>query len=426
MNKSAGITVLVVALIASLFVNSYFALNSRNVGPHIETSTKTSVATTTTSVFFPEVVIESRNSTYSTTETFTSTLTTTIAQGLTAPFVTTISNANVSVDFPVGDMAANPLTGVLYAGDTSGGNYLVEIELVPSEGYTVVNTIPIAGSSTGSIIIDPVTNRIYATLLNSSGSVFSLVEINGNTSTVIASTNSSVSEICVNPVTDTIYAIQNQYNGPPQNLTSSLLAINGSTLKTVANVSLPGLAGNIAVDPESNMVYVETCTSVSLACGNNYVLAVNATDFNITSIAAPSFGLSGLGVNPDTNMIYVLSYGFYQNSTGTVLISINGTTDTIVATTRLSAFNNGAYEILVDPLIDEIFVLSSYSVIPGDGSLTIFDGTNNNILNELFVPYGPTNMASDGENLFIATGSPTGSSNSSSLIILQVRQLAFP
>lgn len=406
---------LVILLALSLIANGYFAL-AKGANTEMETMNSTRTVTTITTTSFPNIVIESHETTYST----TMVLTVTVNRSLTLPFISSVLTANASLDFSPGAMSANPSTGILYSGDGTGGNYLAEVGQLPNGNVSILGLISLPGNSQGNVVVDQTNDMVYVPVFEANGSRL-LVEINGNTGDIVATVPTVVTEIAVDQNTGTVYGVESSYKST-QN--STLFVINGSSLQTISVVSLPEQPVDLAVDQNTSTVYVTACVETPLTCENNTVLAINPGTLQIQSILVPTaIALDGLGINPNTNLIYTLSYENYLNSTGPELVTINGTTNQVIGITRLTAFLNGAYTLVVDPVVDEVLVLSASSVIPGDGVLTILDGANNNILNELFIPSGPNNMATDGDNVFISTGA---TSNSTSLIILSVREIAFP
>ena len=90
----------------------------------------------------------------------------------------------------------------------------------------------------------------------------------------------------------------------------------------VATVSVPTEPVGVAVNPNTNLIYV---TNFNNGYNGNVSVIDGASNTVVATMAVAS-GLWGLALNPNTNLVYVPSY--YDNNVSV----IDGDSDTVVAT----------------------------------------------------------------------------------------------
>jgi DNA-binding beta-propeller fold protein YncE len=142
-----------------------------------------------------------------------------------------------------------------------------------------------------------------------------VIVLNGTTGKEVAGVDLGVfvDGIAVNPNTNMVYVISAD-NG-------TLYAINGTTNALVANVTLPGSAFHLAPNPSTNTVYVAACTSSTISLAFTVDLyAINGSTLSLTDMGpVDADAASIMAVNAVINILYVAS--------GNTLISINTTTE---------------------------------------------------------------------------------------------------
>ncbi|MGI0088110.1 MAG: fibronectin type III domain-containing protein [Nitrosotalea sp.] len=145
--------------------------------------------------------------------------------------------------------------------------------------------------------------------------------------------------LAVNPATNKIYALADWG--------MDIAVINGTTNQLISTINLPTYsyspygyypyASDIALDPQTNTIYLLT---------NNLIFAINGTTDSIEkSFSWNKSSHEGIGVNPNTNKIYV------SNSDSSISV-IDGVTDQGIV--NMSSTTYGF--VLVNPVTDKIYV----------------------------------------------------------------------
>lgn len=186
-----------------------------------------------------------------------------------------------------------------------------------SVGLVPTNPIaPTAGSV--SVAVDSSTGVIYSSGYKSE----ELDAIDGATNALIAAIplgfpagSLHQESVAVDPVTHAVYVISPS--------SAQVAVIDGSTNTISATIALPAVATGVAVDPQTDRVYLASAGAVFVLDG-----ATNA----VTSIAAPA--TAWVSVNSVTNTVYATS------STG--LAVIDGATATVRANVAISGTVYGA------------------------------------------------------------------------------------
>jgi YVTN family beta-propeller protein len=247
------------------------------------------------------------------------------------------------------DIAVNPVTNKTYvlANDCSSGHVFVV------DGSTNnVTPVNLFTPNLFSLAVNPVTNKVYVTILRNTGQQIEhdVVAVDGTTnglSTVVlgTSTLSASALVAVNPVTNKIYAV---ING------NDLTVIDGATNSTTT-VAAGTNPSAVAVDPETNQVYVANTSSAN-------VTVIDGNTNNTTTVATGT-GPFAVAVNPVTNKAYVANSGS-QNAT-----VIDGATD---ETTTVAA-GTVPFAGAVNPATNQIYVANEMS-----NNVTVIDGATNN------------------------------------------------
>ncbi len=215
--------------------------------------------------------------------------------------------------------------------------------LLPAAAFsqTVTATLP-AGTRPYSVVVNPVTNKIY--VANFTSNTVTVIDGSSNTVNTVAVGSTPVN-VAVNPVTNKIYVV----NYASHNVTVIDGASNSTN--TIAAGSEPW---SVAVNPVTNKIYVANFAS------HNVTVIDGAT--NNTSTVAAGMGAISVAVNPVTNKIYVA--GYYSPN----LTVINGANNS----TTLVAAGSNPYSVAVNPVTNKIYV-SNYA----SNNVTVIDGANN-------------------------------------------------
>jgi len=209
-------------------------------------------------------------------------------------------------------------------------------------------------------------------------------------------------------------------------LVVGFLALRGSAAGTqaagdpplvIATVSVGSMPSGVAVNPNTNLIYVTNYSdnSVSVIDGaKNTVVATVGGVGNIFSI--------GVAVNPNTNLIYVTNGGGSPN-----VYVINGANNAVVATLQAGDMDN-SFGVAVNPKTNLIYVVdpdSSYVYVidgapgsptmntvvataPGGGSTSVAVNPNTN---RIYVPgaCGGSVCVIDGASNTVVATVPVGS-----------------
>lgn len=228
-----------------------------------------------------------------------------------------------------GTFAVNPVSNKIYVASALNDNFSV----INGADNTFSTIALLSGDSVGTaVVLNPVTNRIYASVGNTSPATpFRVTVIDGMKDTVITDVTDPTNgllipvDMAVDPATNKIYV--SDASGP-----NTVSAIDGTT-NALTDISLGGSLGgpeSIAVDPVSNRVYVNLVQS-------NKVVALDGTTHVATTLPLPGSAAGNspisLGVNPVTDKIYV-------TSTGDFVGVIDGA-DYATATVTTPAFTSG-------------------------------------------------------------------------------------
>lgn len=242
-----------------------------------------------------------RTSTLTSWQTITST--TTLAQGQPIS-IATIETASI----PIGGSATpvigvNPNAGRIYVTD---GSSLVVID-APSHSVIARVTLPAssnAGIDNAGIAVDYNSGTVFVSVQGG------VAEVNGTTNTVIRELPLNFGSLAYNPSTHTIY-------GSPESGNGSLVGVAVQTGSVVENVSLGYRAANIALNQRTNMVYTVGCDQMGLAC-DSVVSLVNGTSGTlVTTVQLNSAYYSTMTYDQTTNVVYA--------SGEEELVALNGT-----------------------------------------------------------------------------------------------------
>src|SRR5437899_2476660 len=217
-----------------------------------------------------------------------------------------------------GQMGVNPITGKVYISDLFANTLTV----LNASSRTILHTVTLPGTATSGIAIDTKNNLLYVpvsgctNLHNATNPCDSaagqklkggIVRVDGRNDSIIGEFGIDVRRLAINPATLMLYGIWTDYSFS-NNPTGYLLGIDERSGAIASNVSLSRTPLDIAVDPQTNIVYVSACGQLSLACINSEVLAINVTSNRVQWTAPLGFDAINfpIVVNPATNSVFVM------------------------------------------------------------------------------------------------------------------------
>ena len=197
-----------------------------------------------------------------------------------------------------GTIVANPVTNRIYFQIPNGGLMGV------IDGATNVAT-PLSGfTGIGNILVNPNLNRVYLT--TSTG----IRVLNGANDTEIANIPVSGGAV-LNKTTGRIFVFNSQ--------NQTLTAVDGNSNIIVSTVSLPNGSLTMTVNEAANRLYIAVVTDFNDESTSS-VLFVNADTLAIENTLSIPLRASRILVNPATNTVYVSTINASQR-TGIVVIS---------------------------------------------------------------------------------------------------------
>lgn len=170
-----------------------------------------------------------------------------------------------------------------------------------------------------------------------------------------------------NPNTNKIYVSNQQSN--------TVSVINGSTNNVIKTIPVNNPT-DIKANPVTNMIYVGSFESHSVSV----IDGSTDTIVNTVSNIGPVWGL---GINPDTNLIYAADYG-----NGNGIYVINGTTNTVAQKIPFAG-NEIAHQPAINPNTDMIYVPVTCSFCH-QSYIAVIDGHNNTRVMNIATGMRPT------------------------------------
>src|SRR3989449_166063 len=157
---------------------------------------------------------------------------------------------------------------------------------------------------------------------------------------------------------------------------------------TSSNLGVNLAPAGVGVNPDTNMIYVTSKTALHQPKGLIFVIngATNSVTGNITDSSGPE----SVGANPTTNEIYVSNNGYATYSyqppyNGNTVSVINGATNTVTTTINVGTNPLG---VAVNPSTNKIYVSNSDS-----NTVSVIDSTTNTVLSTIQVGSFPLTVA---------------------------------
>jgi YVTN family beta-propeller protein len=232
------------------------------------------------------------------------------------------------------------------------------------------NQIGINIKSTAVIEVNPTTNKVYVTHLDTtystSNDTVSVIDGSTNKLSVTIPVGELPLGIAVNPTTNKVYVTNAN--------SDTVSVIDGSTNKLSVTIPVDERPVGIAVNPTTNKVYVTNSVSNTVSVIDGEISQINAT---IHVDERPV----GIAVNPTTNKVYV------TNSVSNTVSVIDGSTNKLSATIPVGRNPQG---IAVNPTTNIIYIINSDTVSVIDGSTNKLSATIPVGRNPLGIAVNPT------------------------------------
>lgn len=255
------------------------------------------------------------------------------------PTLASIASANITVSGYPGEIAINTNANKIYVADL----FESKLTVVSASTHASIGTITLpepVGAGFG-MAVDSRTGMVF---VPSNGTV---IEIDSTSDKIVGEIPFDMSRLAVNPITDILYGVHVSFG---HSSSGSLLAVNVTSGKIIANTSLDADPIGIAVNAETGAVYVAACKSVTLACVGAEMLAVNASSHEIqweTQLSSSSTSPTLLGfdalnfnviVNPSDDAVYTMGL----DGANLTLVSMDGKSGAIRYSSNIGSSCAGA------------------------------------------------------------------------------------
>jgi YVTN family beta-propeller protein len=298
----------------------------------------------------------------------------------TQPDQSSISGDGTKVGSLPRSVAVNPITNTVYVANSDSKT----ISVIDGITNKLVSSIPVENTPV-KMAVNPNTNKIYVVYCDPQGGsahadCSSISVIDGKTNKIVSRIAEDVkaNDIAVNPDTNKIYVAEDFSN--------TVYSIDGNTNRVVSNITLVRnptqiAIGNIVVNESPNANLLPTSIAINpntntvyVANRNNDILSVidgskDRVSANITVMQKPD----AVAVNPKTNMVYV------SNEDANRVSIIDGKTNrvlsTVVMTNNYPTDKNNYSEISVNPSTNMVYVTDKYT-----NSLSLLNGTTDRIV----------------------------------------------
>src|ERR671923_158532 len=278
-------------------------------------------------------------------------------------------------------IAVNPNNNTIYVADTHSNR----VSVIDGRTNSVMGSIDV-GSTPNFIQVNPTTNTIYVGTYGSS----TISIINGATNSVMNNSidvGGVINDIHVHPTTNTIYVASSATDPDTRHRENGTVSIiDGATNREVKRIKVGGDALDVAVNPNTNTIYV---AKYDWSTHSSTVSVINATTTNgtVTSGLEPNDIPMEAGrpfymaINPATNTIYATS------DDQDTFYALNSTTNSLV---KISRVDDGPQDIAVNPNTNTIYVASWYS-----SKIDVIDGTTNSVVGSIPLGDPVTEQAND-------------------------------
>jgi YVTN family beta-propeller protein len=156
----------------------------------------------------------------------------------------------------------------------------------------------------------------------------------------------------------------------------------------IDTIFLGGMVTGIGVDPTTNKIYVANIKY-------NEVSVIDATTHSLITTIPVGEHPCGIGVNLANNKVYVANSNYKENS----VIVIDGTKDSVIGKINNIFINSYfPWDIKVNSIYNMIYVVGFFSLIMPPTRLAIINGTNDSII---------TRISMEGEGIGIGETSNT-------------------
>ena len=293
----------------------------------------------------------------------------------------------ITLGISLGNVAVNINTNTIYVANSNNS-----ITVIDGASNQIVATIDNRASQ---IAVNPGTNRIYAVDRSS------IVVIDGSSNLVVDNIefkdNPIITAITINPINNMIYFagfMTKTISGEGVNI-GFVSIIDGTNNQHKETITMPlHTITDIAVNPVTNKIYfVSTKLIIRKKTINVIVSVIDGTNNRIIDKITLSEGSLGLiAVNPNSNTVYV------TDLISESILVINGSNNQIIDAVELKSdrFLTVIRDIAVNPSTNNVYVLTFL-----ENKATVISGLTNRIIGQIPVGDNPFRIAIDKLNSLI-------------------------
>ena len=262
-----------------------------------------------------------------------------------------LSNGDVS-----SDVGINPITNRIYVTDINS----LSVKVIDGEDNRVIKTIhmvDVPGSFSSRIEVNSLEDRIYVSIASD------IHVIDGKTNSVIDKfrVGDNQSDIDINPVTNRIYVSDKSHH--------SVFIIDGKTNENIDNIRIREFPREIGINPVTNRIYMSNLVSTNIN-------VINGETNQVIDTIDVENKPGRIAINPTTNRIYVTNR-LTNNNISVIGGDTNQVIDNIVVGGSLA-------EVVVNPTTNRIYVANSTK-----DNIIVIDGEDNNVIDTIDVEGSP-------------------------------------
>jgi DNA-binding beta-propeller fold protein YncE len=307
-----------------------------------------------------------------------------------SPSILAAEVANVTLTPWPGQIAVNPVTGKVYVSDLFANTLTV----LNASNYEIIRNITLPGTPSSGIAIDTELDMVYVPVsgctnlpnarnsCNSPGgeqSPGSIIRIDGQNDTIVGEFPIAVQRLAVDQTRQVLYGISTGYVSSLG--VDYLISYDENSGALLSDKPLNATLLDMAVNSQSNMVYLSACGQLSLACENAQVLAVNESSYLVQWTAPLGYDAINFPLVFDSanHSVYVMG----ETGANLTLDAFDGLTGNLLYSASLgsSCAGAGGGGMVVDTTLDRLYVVSD-----SENFLLVVDGGNGTLVGTFNTP----------------------------------------
>jgi len=313
------------------------------------------------------------------------------ASATSPPHISGVALANITVSGYPSEVAVNPTMNRIYVSDL----FANKLTVIDASTHAVTDTITLPGTVKWGIAVDPKSSMVYVpvygctNMLDVSNSCNSnstgarsgtIAEIDARSDSVVGEIPLNVDRLTIDASTSTLFGTYGSpgFGSLSNHSSGFLLAIDERSGSIIANTTLNAYPLSVAVNAETDMVYVGACRQVSLACIGAEVLVINGTSHTVQTKVPLNFASLNFNVIVDraTNTAYTMG----EDGATLRVVAIDGATGQVRYSSAIgsSCAGAGGGAIALNAASGQV-----YAVFNGQDFLLLINGSTGKVVNML-------------------------------------------